>query len=80
MKGIDSIDLISKVIDGLYKKLVVLLAISGGFGAYAIKFLYESNWAGYLFAVVFILVSIAIFITYSKLNIFVKKLERMIHE
>lgn len=66
--------------DGLYKKLVVLLAISGGFGAYAIKLLYESNWIGYLFAVVFILVSIAIFITYSKLNIFVKKLERMIYE
>ena len=80
MKEIDSIDLISKVIDGLYKKLVVLLAISGGFGAYAIKFLYESSWVGYLFAVVFILVSIAIFITYSKLNIFVKKLERMIYE
>jgi hypothetical protein len=80
MEEIDSIDLISKIIDGLYKKLIVLLAISGGFGAYAIKFLYESNFVGYLFAIVFILVSIAIFITYSKLNIFVKKLERMIYE
>ncbi len=80
MREIDHADLISKIVDGLYKKLIVLLAISGGFGAYTIKFLYAANWVGYLFAVVFILVSVAIFITYSKLNIFVKKLERMIYE
>jgi len=74
------IEYLSKIIDGLYKKLVILLAISGGFGAYAIKFLSESNWVGYLFATVFIFVSIAVFVSYSKLNIFVKKLERMIDE
>ena len=74
------IDFLSKIIDSLYKKLVILLAISGGFGAYAIKFLSESNWVGYLFATVFIFVSIAVFVSYSKLNIFVKKLERMIDE
>jgi len=74
------IDFLSKIIDSLYKKLVILLAISGGFGAYSIKFLSESNWVGYLFATVFIFVSIAVFVSYSKLNIFVKKLERMIDE
>ncbi len=72
------IEYLSKIIDSLYKKLVILLAISGGFGAYAIKFLSESNWVGYLFATVFIFVSIAVFVSYSKLNIFVKKLERTI--
>ena len=74
------IEYLSKIIDGLYKKLVILLAISGGFGVYAIKFLSESNWVGYLFATVFIFVSIAVFVSYSKLNIFVKKLERTIDE
>ena len=74
------IEYLSKIIDSLYKKLVILLAISGGFGAYAIKFLSESNWVGYLFATVFIFVSIAVFVSYSKLNIFVKKLERTIDE
>lgn len=80
MKNYDKIDAISKAIDGLYKKLIVLLAISGGFGAYAIKFLQEFNWVGYLFATVFIVVSIAVFVTYTKLNIFVKKLERIVDE
>ncbi len=78
MKDIDSVELLSKVIDGLYKKLVILLAIAGGFGAYAIKFINEANWVGYLFALIFVLVSVAIFISYAKLNIFVKKLERKI--
>jgi len=35
----EEIDLLSKIIDSLYKKLIILLAIDGGFGAYAIKFL-----------------------------------------
>jgi CHASE2 domain-containing sensor protein len=64
----DRAELLSKVIDGLYKKLIVLLAIAGGFGAYAIKFLQNSHWIGYLFAIVFTLVSIAVFITYTKLR------------
>jgi len=50
----------------LYKKLIVLLAIAGGFGAYAIKFFQNSNWVGYLFAFVSIVVSIAIFAAYTK--------------
>ncbi len=80
MKNYDKIDVISKTIDGLYKKLIILLAISGGFGAYAIEFLQNLNWIGYLFAGIFVLVSIAVFITYTKLNIFVKKLERIADE
>ncbi len=35
----DKAELLSKLIDALYKKLIVLLAISGGFGAYSVKFI-----------------------------------------
>ena len=73
----EEIDLLSKIIDSLYKKLIILLAIDGGFGAYAIKFLQNGNWIGYGFAFVFIFVAIAIFYTYIDLNVFVKKLKRI---
>ncbi len=73
----EEIDLLSKIIDSLYKKLIILLAIDGGFGAYAIKFLQDGNWIGYGFAFVFIFVAIAIFYTYIDLNDFVKKLKRI---
>ena len=71
------IDLISKILDGLYKKLIILLAIDGGFGAYAIKFLQDGNWIGYGFTFIFIFVAAAIFYTYIDLNHFVKKLKRI---
>jgi hypothetical protein len=73
----DKIDVLSKLIDALYKKLIVLLAISGGFGAYAIKFIQHTDWIGYIFAIAFVFVSIGVFITYIKLNMFVKELERI---
>ena len=80
MKTEDKMDIYVKAIDALYKKLVVLLAVAGGFGAYAIKFLSNENWIGYVFALIFLFVSIAVFIAYTKLNILVNKLERMTHE
>lgn len=76
----NKIDFLSKIIDSLYKKLVVLLAIAGGFGAYTIKFLLDSYWLGYIFIVIFTLVSIAIFGTYVKLNTHIRKLERITDE
>ena len=76
----DKIDSLAKLIDVLYKKLIILLAISGGFGAYAIKFIASSNIVGYLFLIAFLFVSIAIFLTYLKLNIYIKQLERIINE
>ena len=75
----ENIDLITKIIDSLYKKLIILLAIDGGFGAYAIKFLQNGNWIGYGFTLVFVFVAIAIFYTYIDLNYFVKKLKRIHH-
>jgi len=80
MKTEKMMDLLSKKVDALYKKLVILLVISGGFGAYAIKFIQSSHWVGYLFLGAFIFVSIAIFVTYIKLNIFVKQVERISNE
>ena len=80
METKDKIDAYAKSIDALYKKAVILLAIVGGFGAYAIKFLSNENWIGFVFAAIFLLVSVAIFITYTKLNVLVNKLERMTHE
>lgn len=73
----DKIDVLSKLIDALYKKLIVLLAISGGFGAYAVRFIQHADWIGYVFAIAFIFVAIGVFITYVKLNVFVKELERI---
>ncbi len=43
----DKVDLLFKIADSSYKKLVVLVAICGGFGAYGVKFLQKSNWVGY---------------------------------
>ena len=76
----DKIESLSKLIDALYKKLVILLAMSGGFGAYAIKFIQNANWVGYFFLILFLFVSIAVFVTYLKLNLSIKKLERIVDE
>ncbi len=79
MKQEQKTEALSKLIDALYKKLVVLVAIAGGFGAYAVKFITTSYWIGYPFAAIFILVSIAIFGAYLKLNITIKVLERIVN-
>ncbi|MDD3855521.1 MULTISPECIES: hypothetical protein [unclassified Sulfurimonas] len=76
----DTADIIAKLIDSLYKKLIILLAIDGAFGTYALKYISDSNIVGYVFAVIFIFVSIAIFVTYVKMNVWTKNLERISNE
>lgn len=76
----DKADIVAKLIDSLYKKLIVLLAIDGAFGSYALKYIADSNAVGYIFAIIFIFVSIAIFITYVKMNLWTKNLERIYNE
>ena len=76
----DKVDIIAKLIDSLYKKLIILLAIDGAFGTYALKYIAVLNVIGYVFAIIFIFVSIAIFITYVKMNLLTKKLERISDE
>jgi hypothetical protein len=76
----DKADIVSKLIDSLYKKLIILLAVDGAFGTYALKYIADSNIVGYVFSVIFIFVSIAIVITYAKMNMWTKNLERISDE
>jgi hypothetical protein len=76
----DKADIIAKLIDSLYKKLIILLAIDGAFGTYSLKYIADSNVVGYVFAVIFIFVSIAIVVTYAKMNMWTKNLERISDE
>jgi len=76
----DTTDIIAKLIDSLYKKLIILLAIDGAFGTYALKYITDSNVVGYVFGIIFIFVSIAIFVTYVKMNLLIKNLERISNE
>ena len=73
------LDLLAKQSDVINKKAIILLAVSGGIGAYAIKFLFdsESDLLGYLFGVVFIISSIGVFINYSKLHKIEMKMEEI---
>jgi hypothetical protein len=64
----DRIDKLSKVADIVNKKLIVLLAIAGGVGAYAVKFIEENNLFGYALGMIFIVVSIGIAYNYNELN------------
>jgi len=76
----DKADIISKLVDSLYKKLIILLAIDGAFGTYAIKYTANSDAIGYVFAAIFILTSVAIVITYAKMNLWIKRLEEISDE
>jgi len=73
------LDLLSKKSDIINKKAVILLAVSGGVGAYAVKFLFDTNNSllGYLFGAVFAISVIGIFINYNKLNKIEKKIEEI---
>ncbi len=75
----DIIDILSKKSDVINKKAILLLAISGGIGAYAIKFLFDTNnlILGYLFASVFIVASIGVFVNYLKLHKIEKRIEEL---
>ena len=76
----DKADVIAKLIDSIYKKLIILLAIDGAFGTYALKYISLNMNVGYMFAIIFILVSVAIFVSYAKMNFWIKELERITNE
>ena len=40
----DRVDILAKKADLLYKKVVILLALAGGSGAYAVKFSQQGNF------------------------------------
>ena len=62
------IDKLSKVAYIVNKKLIVLLAIAGGIGAYAVKFIEQNNLFGYALDMIFIVVSVGIAYNYNELN------------
>lgn len=64
----DQIDKLSKIADIVNKKLIALLAIDGGVGAYAVKFIEQNNVFGYALGVIFIIVSIGVAYNYNELN------------
>jgi nicotinamide riboside transporter PnuC len=71
-----SIDKLSKVADIVNKKLIVLLAIAGGIGAYAVKFIEQNNIFGYALGIIFIVASVGVAYNYNELN----RLKHMIEE
>ena len=73
------LDLLAKQSDVINKKAIILLAVSGGVGAYAIKFLFDSknDILGYLFGIVFAISAIGVFINYSKLHKIEMKMEEV---
>ncbi len=75
----DKVDILSKRSDIINKKAILLLAISGGIGAYSIRFLFDTEnlILGYLFAGVFIITSIGVFVNYIKLHKIEKRIEEL---
>jgi membrane associated rhomboid family serine protease len=59
---------------------VILVAISGGFGVYGVKFSQEDNWIGIIFILLSVFIAIAIFLTYISLNNNLKDLKRIYDE
>ena len=71
----DTIDKLSKIADIVNKKLIALLAIDGGIGAYAVKFIEENNIFGYALGIIFIIVSVGVAYNYNELNRLKKNME-----
>jgi len=74
MKIKDKLDLLSKKADVIYKKLIVLLAASGGSGSYAISGRGIANIALYLPFGFFV---VGVIINYFELNDIKKQFDKM---
>ncbi len=70
----DTIDLMSKKADIIYKKMIILLAVVGGSGSYAIR--QDGVLQVVLFAI-FIFFAIGVVINYFELNKMKKDLEEI---
>ena len=73
----DIIDKFSKIADVVNKKLIALLAIDGGVGAYAVKFIEQNNIFGYALGIIFIVVSVGVAYNYNELNRLKKNMEEL---
>jgi len=64
-----------KVVDALYKKLVILLAVAGGLWVYTIKFFEQNNLLYIVLGILFLFVALIIIVNYVKMNKFIKRME-----
>jgi type IV secretory pathway TrbL component len=65
----NKIDILSKKSDVIYKKIVVLLALIGGSGAYGVKFFQENIYIlATILGIIFLYSILGIGILYKKLN------------
>ena len=69
-----------KIVDALYKKILILLAVAGGSWVYGIKF-YESNFIfSFLLFFIFLFVSVIIIKNYVEMNKIIKKMKKEMDE
>jgi len=67
---------VDKIVDALYKKILILLAVAGGSWVYGIKF-YESNFIfSFLLFFIFLFVSVIIIKNYVEMNKIIKKMKK----
>jgi hypothetical protein len=64
-----------KVVDALYKKLIILLAVAGGLWVYMIRFFEQNNLLYVILGFLFLFVALIIIVNYVKMNKFIKRME-----
>jgi uncharacterized membrane protein YraQ (UPF0718 family) len=74
MKIKDKVDLVSKIADVVYKKMIVLLATVGGSGSYAIS---QSGFLQVAMFAIFIFFIVGVIYNYFELNGIKKELEEI---
>jgi membrane protein YdbS with pleckstrin-like domain len=66
---------VDKIVDALYKKILILLAIAGGSWVYAVEFLEKEVYFASIFLfLVFIFVGMIIIKNYVQMNILIKRM------
>jgi len=66
---------VDKIVDALYKKILILLAIAGGLWVYMIRFFEKGNLLYLVFGFLFLFVSSIVFVNYIKMNKYIKRME-----
>jgi hypothetical protein len=72
----DRVELISKMADITYKKMVVLLATVGGSGSYAIR---QDGFLQIILLAIFVFFIIGVIVNYLELNKYKRYLEEIKH-
>ncbi len=63
-----------KIVDALYKKFIVLLAVAGGLCFYTIKFFEQNNYLYFVLGFLFLFVALIIIVNYVKMNQYIKRM------